>query len=177
MRKDRHMKRNLLIVTVMFISLILTGCGLPKVLNLPNQKVERKISKDAVYMAIYKAGMRRGWEITKLSDGHAKGVVLSRGHEATILIDYTDTSYSISYKSSKKLNYDAKTDKIHSAYNRWILGLKRQIDKEISSLSLHETLHTAHKSIQPVEELSSKNKESKEEEETEEFKPVQSSGF
>jgi len=168
--KEIIMKKMVLIFAISFIALFISGCGGSKVLNLPKQAVEREMGQDDVYNAILKAGNRKGWYIKQLSDGQAKGELFVRKHEAVIIIDYTATSYSVTYQSSKNLNYDASSGKIHPGYNKWILGLKQQIDIELKRLNLQE-------SSQNVSQAKAKiNQKVKVEEDAkaEEFIPVKS---
>ena len=122
-------------IKVSFLALFLvfatTGCRTSKVLNVPTQTVAKKMTKEAMYKAIYRAGHTRGWEMQKVSDGVVDATYARRGFTVTATITYTADTYKIDYKSSKGLKYDEKNQTIHKNYNSWIENLKRQINMEI----------------------------------------------
>ena len=118
--------------------LVLTGCGVSSVYNVQNASIEVKkgTSADKIYKAIKEAGYKKGWRITKIKPGMAKGYINVRGkHQATVIIDYTDTNYSINYKSSANLKYNEDKNTIHKNYNSWIINLDNAIQNELVMLA------------------------------------------
>jgi len=127
------MKKNLLLGLVSIaIMLTLSACGTSQIQNVPAQPITEQVSDVDVFKAIYKAGMARGWEMHKISDGLIEATYARRGFTVTISINYNATSYSISYKSSEGLKYDPDSNTIHRNYNSWIQNLKRQINGELA---------------------------------------------
>jgi hypothetical protein len=62
-----------------------------------------------------------------IEPGHIIGTLLIRSHTAIVDIYYTTTSFSIVYKDSTNLKYDANNKTIHHNYNNWIHNLERAI--------------------------------------------------
>ena len=53
-----------------------------------------------------------------------------RSHEVSVDIAYTDSSYSITYVSSKNMKYKEKKNTIHPKYNQWIRNLDAAIMRQ-----------------------------------------------
>lgn len=108
--------------------LVITGCGTGPIYNVQYNKIANQKSSTVVYNAIKEGGQSLGWKITKVKPGVAQGKLYLRTHVAVVRINYSNTAYSINYVSSQNLNYDAKTQKIHTNYNGWIQNLEKAID-------------------------------------------------
>ncbi len=115
----------------MVLLLLFTGCRSGAVYNVMEHPVESKHTQDEVFNGIRKAGMSLGWNIKKVAEGEAVGKLALRTHLAVVSIKYNDKSYSIEYKDSTNLNYDAAKGTIHSNYNGWIQNLKNAIDAQL----------------------------------------------
>ncbi len=117
------------ITTALLLSIFMfTACGAAKVYNVPKHKVTQQKSSETVYKAIKSAGQSLGWQIHKIRPGLAEGKLYLRTHLAIVHIGYNRTSYSIRYIRSQNLNYNAKTQTIHTNYNGWIQNLEKAID-------------------------------------------------
>lgn len=92
------------------------------------------MTQDDVFKAIARAAGGLGWIVQKQSDGVVQATLNIRDHQAVALINYSATDYSIQYKSSVNLNYDASEQTIHSNYNGWIQNLDNAIKLQISLL-------------------------------------------
>lgn len=126
-------------VIFLILAFVVTGCRTSSILNVPEQAVvapatKKDITQDDVFKAIARAGGGLGWIIKKQSDGVAEATLNIRDHQAVILINYSITDYSIQYKSSVNLKYDAAEQTIHSNYNGWIQNLNNAIKLQISLL-------------------------------------------
>ena len=62
------------------------------------------------------------------------GKLNARDHMAVVEIPYTENSFSIKYKDSQNLNYDASTGSIHNNYNGWVRNLENAIQVQLSAL-------------------------------------------
>lgn len=113
------------------ILLIMFGCRTAAIEDVPPQPIMKNISKESVYNAIYRAGLKRGWIMHKVRDGLVEATYARRDFSVTINIIYTSNSYAIRYHDSRGLKYDENKHTIHSNYNNWIVRLKRQIDMEL----------------------------------------------
>ena len=82
--------------------------------------------------AIIRAGTRRNWVFERIDTGHLVGTVDVRGkHTAVVDVKFTNTNFSITYKSSKNLNHDASRGEIHPNYNHWVRNLRKDIQAEV----------------------------------------------
>ena len=84
--------------------------------------------------AIVRVGQTLGWQITPIGPGKAEGVLVLRRHRAVVDITHDTTSFSIHYKDSVNLDYDAQDKTIHSNYNGWIRNLEKAIRAQVSVL-------------------------------------------
>jgi len=74
--------------------------------------------------AIISGCRNNGW--TALIDDERQitcSILVRAKRYAEVEIPYTEKSYSIYYKSSQKLDYDEKRQKVHRNYNKWVANL------------------------------------------------------
>jgi hypothetical protein len=100
--------------------------------NSATISVPKRVKLDQVRDAIERAGQSLGWQMQPTGPGHIVGTLYLRSHMAQVDIPYTTTSYSITYRDSKDLNYDGSN--IHSNYNNWIHNLDQAIQRELAAL-------------------------------------------
>lgn len=138
LKKGCEMKITLKIASAIALLLFtLTGCGTGAIYNVPEKPLavnSQNITQEDVFKAIFRAGAGLGWQIVKKEDGVAMGTLYLRSHTAVIEIPYTANSYSIQYKSSVDLNYNAEKQTIHTNYNGWIQNLDKAIQIQVSTL-------------------------------------------
>ncbi|WP_026802997.1 hypothetical protein [Aliarcobacter lanthieri] len=115
---------------------VLAGCRAASVYNVVDTPVSLKagVSDDNIYGAIKTAGAGLGWQITKVKPGLAQGQLNIRKHTAIVEIPYSANSYSIKYKSSSELNYNAEKNTIHNNYNGWVQNLSNAIQVQLNQL-------------------------------------------
>jgi hypothetical protein len=131
------MKSLLKVSIVAIIGLfVLTGCRTASIQNISEYPVAApKSAKDSdMFDAIKRAGIGLGWQIKKVKDGQALGTLYLRDHMAVVVIDYTDKYFSITYKNSTNLKYDASKKTIHKNYNGWIQNLTNAIAVQYSAI-------------------------------------------
>lgn len=81
---------------------------------------------------IVRALLSRGWQIDREGPDGIVATVVSKGHSATVLIQFDAQSYAISYlDSSPGLRFRAGA--IHRRYNEWIERLDKTIRKQLAS--------------------------------------------
>ncbi len=86
-----------------------------------------------VQQAIVRACQTRGWSPNVETPGQIVASILVRGrHYAEIEIPFSTQAYSIRYRSSRNLDYDAEKRKIHRNYNKWVVLLSRDINQELT---------------------------------------------
>ena len=84
-----------------------------------------KLSKVAA--SIKEAGASLGWVMKEQSPGVITGVLDKRRHHCEVQVLFDAKKFSIYYRSSENLRYDAATATIHKAYNKWVQNLERRI--------------------------------------------------
>ena len=81
-------------------------------------------SAEQIRAALQAAGAPRGWQITPAGNGKALAVLNVRGkHSISADISYAAGQYSIKYRDSTNMNYEAGTNLIHPKYNMWVQTL------------------------------------------------------
>ena len=53
-------------------------------------------------------------------------------HFAMVEIPYTVDKYSIIYRDSRELDYNAKWQRIHRNYNKWVINLSDSIQRQFA---------------------------------------------
>lgn len=114
--------------------LILVGCRTNPIIDIKDAAVPaavgQKLTMDEVAKGIVAAGAKHGWAMKIESPGHIVGTLLIRGHMAAVDIPYTVSSYSIIYKDSSNLKYNANDKTIHANYSSWVRNLHVAIQRE-----------------------------------------------
>lgn len=118
-----------------FVLLTAFGRGTP-VVNIQSAAIPPNPAATLgnIEKAILRAGQTLGWQITPMGPGKAEGVLVLRRHRAVVDITYDTSSFSINYKDSVNLDYDAQEKTIHSNYNGWIRNLEKAIRAQVSVL-------------------------------------------
>jgi hypothetical protein len=81
-------------------------------------------SAEQIRTAMQAAGGPRGWQITPAGNGKALAVLNVRGkHSVTADVAYGAGQYSVKYRDSTNMNYDAGAGTIHPKYNMWVQTL------------------------------------------------------
>jgi hypothetical protein len=124
----------LAIILTLAVVPTIVACRRSPIYNVNNAPISapKRPTLDQVRGAIERAGHGLGWQMQPTRPGHIVGTLYLRTHMAQVDIPYTTTSYSITYRDSKDLNYDGSS--IHSNYNGWIQNLDRAIQQQLTSL-------------------------------------------
>ena len=93
-------------------------------------------SLDDVQKAIIQAGVGLGWQMAVAKPGEIIGTLNIRSHQAIITIPYTTKKYSILYKDSTNLKYDAERQTIHENYAGWIQRLDGAIRSRLTAAGM-----------------------------------------
>ena len=70
--------------------------------------------------------------IKEVDSNTLQGTLMLRKHIAQITIPYSKSNYSLMYKTSENLNYNAEDKTIHKNYNGWIQNLDRAIQVQLT---------------------------------------------
>jgi hypothetical protein len=85
-----------------------------------------------VEKAILTAATALGWIPRAEGENQIEAKLLVRKHELIINISYTASQYTLTYKSSKNLDYNEAKQTIHSKYAQWVRNLDVRIQKELA---------------------------------------------
>ncbi len=128
------MKHILIKFALLFgLAISITACKTMPVYNVDNAAlpISSGHSLEEVSAAIKRAGAGLGWQVKETTSGHNVGTLILRTHTAIVDINYTTTSFSITYKDSTNLKYDGF--EIHKNYNGWIQNLENAILSQTAS--------------------------------------------
>ena len=134
------MKTKYLLVAIFCSMLVLvSGCRTSPVYNVETHGYttsKADYTKEDIQKAIQRAGSGLGWVISIEEPGHAVGTLHIRDHMAKVDILFDMEGYSITYKDSSNLNYDASGGEatIHSNYNGWVQNLDNAIRTQLGTL-------------------------------------------
>ncbi len=127
---------NMKIISAIFIiccSLVISGCA-KKVVPLPvSNAVAFNLTENQVKEAIFSVASQRGYKISNVEPNKIELTLDVRTHKLILNINYTNTSYQISYKDSNNLDYDGR--KIHRRYKTWVNNLDSDIQIELSKVA------------------------------------------
>lgn len=130
---DRRATR---ILVACLILIIVVGCS-KQIYNVKDAPIitvtGKEPSMEQVTKAIVEAGTRLNWTMAIVQPGHIVGTLPIRSHSAVVDIMYNTKTYSITYKDSTNLKYDAANQTIHNNYNGWVQNLDNAIKARLSA--------------------------------------------
>ncbi|MDH5668318.1 MAG: hypothetical protein OEY86_09935 [Nitrospira sp.] len=126
----KRMRSSVLVVGLIFLAAV--GCrGGAQIYNVKDAPITTATGKamtmDRATKAIILAGTGLKWSMAVAKPGHIIGTLNVRTHQAVVDITYTTKNYSITYKDSNNLYYDAESKTIHENYRGWIQRLDNAI--------------------------------------------------
>lgn len=124
------------IFAIAFMMLAVASCRAATVYNVDNASLNapKSATTAQVQTAIKRAGGSLGWQMRDIKPGLIEARLPVRGHLAVVDITYNTKDFSIKYKSSSNLRYDAADNTIHSNYNGWVQNLQNAIITQTSTL-------------------------------------------
>ncbi|HTL62871.1 MAG TPA: hypothetical protein VL261_14600 [Nitrospira sp.] len=93
-------------------------------------------SLEDVQKGIIAAGVGLGWQMQVAKPGEIIGTLNVRSHQAVVSIPYTTKQYSILYKDSNNLKYNAEKQTIHENYSGWIQRLDGAIRSRLTAAGM-----------------------------------------
>ena len=135
----KRMRLVMLFVCVMLIAV--AGCrGAGQIYEVKDAPVQTATGKqpslEDVQKAIITAGAGLGWQMAVAKPGEIIGTLNIRSHQAIVSIPYTTKSYSILYKDSANLKYNAEKQTIHENYSGWIQRLDGAIRARLTAAGM-----------------------------------------
>jgi hypothetical protein len=121
----------------LFMLLAVASCRDATVYNVENLAINTppRATLSDVEGAIKRAGASLGWQMRKVGKGHIVAQLPIRTHTAIADVTFTTKEFSIRYKNSSNLKYDASANTIHSNYNSWVRNLQNAILSQTAALS------------------------------------------
>lgn len=131
----RRMWSGVLVACVVLAAVV--GCRgggpLYQVKDAPIQTASGKaLTMEEVQKAIIGAGAALTWQMVLVKPGEIAGTLNIRNHQAVVSIPYTTKNYSILYKDSLNLKYNAQKQTIHENYSSWIQRLDNAIRSRLT---------------------------------------------
>ena len=115
---------------VLLFCVALPMFGAPAVMVTPvTSQVPVAATVEQVRRAITTAATELKWIPRADGQGKIEAKLNVRQHELVVVITFTKDSYTITYKDSKKLNYNAKRNTIHTQYATWVKNLDNRIQR------------------------------------------------
>ena len=117
---------------------IVAGCrGGGQIYNVKDAPVQTATGKEPsmedVQKTIIQAGAGLGWTMAVVKPGEILGTLNVRSHQAVVTIPFTSKTYSILYKDSSNLKYDADKQTIHENYTGWVQRLDGAIRSRLTA--------------------------------------------
>lgn len=128
-------------IAVGLVLVFLSGCrGGAQIYEVKNAQVPsppgKTLTLEQVRKEIITAGIAAGWEMKDSKPGEILATLNIRSHQAIVAIPYTNKDYSILYKDSSNLKYDAQAQTIHKNYTGWIQKLDTTIRARLSAAGM-----------------------------------------
>jgi len=129
------------IVVACLVLAVMAGCrGGGQIYNVKGAPVQTATGKEPsmedVQKAIIQAGVGLGWTMAVVKSGEIMGTLNVRSHQAVVTIPYTTKTYSILYKDSNNLKYNADKQTIHENYTGWIQRLDGAIRSRLTAAGM-----------------------------------------
>jgi uncharacterized membrane protein len=128
-----------LVLCVLFVAVM--GCrGGGAIYNVKDAPINTATGKtpslEEVQKAIVTAGTELHWSMAVVKPGLIVGTLNVRSHQAIVNITYDHKTYSITYKDSTNLKYNAEKQTIHENYRGWIQNLDNTIRSRLTAAGM-----------------------------------------
>lgn len=129
------------IVVTCLVLAVMAGCrGGGQITNIKDAPIAtstgKELTLDQVGKAILDAGIGLKWIMVVTKPGQIVATQNARSHTAIVDIAYTTKTYSMTYKDSVNLNYNAEKQTIHQAYSGWIQNLDNAIKGRLAAAGM-----------------------------------------
>ena len=129
--------KNLVVALICSGAVFLIACSnkTVPVINYTGTPIETSSAKpdlNKIKKAIVLGGIKAGWQMQPVADGHILASLFSAGHIIKVDVKYDTKTYSITYKESSNLEYNGTT--ISPDYNNWVGKLNSNIRSQLSKI-------------------------------------------
>jgi hypothetical protein len=97
---------------------------------VPTMKDGTRIPIGEVQRALLQALVRHKFDATAIAPGHITARFERRWSSFEVDILYTESSYSVRYRNSKRMDFDARRQSIDEAYNEQLALLGAQVQNQ-----------------------------------------------
>lgn len=125
------MKKIIFVFMAMLMSISIFGCSARSYYMQEVHESITGVSQADVRKSVILAAEDLGWQTQEVNGNLVKATITRKGYNATVNINYSKSSYDITYVSSEGLNYDPDKKTIHGTYNRWLDNLNREIKRNL----------------------------------------------
>jgi hypothetical protein len=101
--------------------------------KVPTLKDGTRIPIADVERALLDALARRKFEASVVSPGLISARFVHRWNSFEVSVPYTDMTYSVRYKDSKRMDYNEAKQRIDDSYNEWLEALEEHIQAQLES--------------------------------------------
>lgn len=135
--KNRSLTQWIFLVVTM---VVFVGCQGTPIFNVKDASINTVSGKEPTMEDVTKAivsastSSTPAWNMQVIKPGHIVATLHNRSHMAAVDIHYTTKGYSITYKETANLKYDADKGTIHKGYNKWVQLLSSNIGAKLSQL-------------------------------------------
>src|SRR5262245_15571110 len=98
--------------------------------EVPALKDGTRIALADVETAILAACQRRNFAASVVSPGMITARWVHGGHSFDVSIPFNDSTYSIRYKDSQRMDYNPAKNRIDDAYNEYVAALSEHIEAD-----------------------------------------------
>ncbi|MGQ0693987.1 MAG: hypothetical protein ACT4OL_00240 [Nitrospiraceae bacterium] len=132
----KQMRSGILFACVVLLTAM--GCrGGGQIYNVKDAPITtatgKEVTLEQITKAIVEAGTGLKWSMAVVKPGQIVGTLFIRSHTAVVDIPYNTKTYSIIYKDSTNLKYNADKQTIHENYRGWIQNLDNAIKGRLSA--------------------------------------------
>lgn len=129
------------VVVACLVLAVMAGCrGGGQIYNVKEATIAtstgKELTLEQVGKAIVDAGIGLRWIMVMTKPGHIVATQNARSHTAIVDIAYDTKTYSLTYKDSVNLNYNAEKQSIHKAYSDWIRNLDNAIKGRLAAAGM-----------------------------------------
>lgn len=128
------LSRRFVLILLALAALAAAGCRSNPIQDVGPSPIPAKATQQQVEQAIVRAGAGLGWAMKPQGPGLVIGTLAVRDHLAIVEIPHNSRSFSIRYKDSRNLDFNAAAHTIHKNYNSWVQNLNRAILAQLSML-------------------------------------------
>ena len=97
---------------------------------MPTLKDGTKIPIGEVQRSLLQALLKHNFDASTVAPGHITARFAQRRSSFEVDILYTETTYSVRYRSSRRMGFDEKHRRIDEAYNERLAQLGEQVEKQ-----------------------------------------------